>query len=102
MRVILDIVENLTSSLRYIVGAAVIGLMVVGLMLSVGGAYVGTKAVDEFGERAERISEKAIAAEMEARRAEQLAAEGWGHRPRDPDTARRLRDKDSIENGWGN
>ncbi len=103
MRALVDIVENLTSSVRYIFGAIVLGIMVVGLMMTAGASYVGTKAVDSIGDRVERVSQEAIKAEFEARRAEELAKDGWGYRPSDADpAAKRSPSSESAKNGWGN
>ena len=103
MRVFIDIIENLTSSIRYVIGIIVLGIMAVGLFMTIGATYVSHKAVDTFGERVERLGEEAIQAEREARRAEELAKDGWGYRPVDKKTnsAARPRDPESIKNGWG-
>jgi hypothetical protein len=103
MRAFVDVVENLTSSIRFIVGAIVLGLIVFGLFLTIGGTYVAHEAVDSMGERVERLGEEAIRAEREARRAEELAKDGWGYRPLDDDAKSDLRprDSESIKNGWG-
>jgi hypothetical protein len=105
MRAFVDIVENLTSSIRYVIGAIVLGIMAVGLFMTMGAAYVGQKAVDSMGERVERLSEDAIRAELESRRAQELGKDGWGYRPInkdvDKDTATAPRDPESAKNGWG-
>ena len=102
MRAFVDIVENLTSSFRNIVGTIVFGIMAVGGMIALSASYVGTKAVDSLGERAERVTEQAIAAELEARRAEEMAKDGWGYRPRDRAAPSTPPDPESVKNGWGN
>jgi uncharacterized membrane-anchored protein YitT (DUF2179 family) len=105
MRVFVDVVENLTSSIRHIVGLVILGVMVLGMMFSIGASYLGTKVVDSLGERAERVSEQAIRAELEARRAEELAKDGWGYRPINEGAASDARDSarnsESAKNGWG-
>ncbi|MBI1403853.1 MAG: hypothetical protein GC147_11640 [Porphyrobacter sp.] len=79
MRVLVDIVENLTSSIRFIVGMLVLCGLGVGLMLTIGVSYVAPKAADSLGERAERVSAKAIRAAQEERRAKEMARDGWGY-----------------------
>lgn len=103
MRVFVNIVENLTSSIRYVIGVVVLGIMVVGLFMTVGASYVGHKAVDTIGERVERLGEEAIRAEQEARRSEELAKDGWGYRPvvKGGELDARRRDSESAKNGWG-
>lgn len=102
MRALVDIVENVTFSIQRIMGLIVLGIMVLGLMFSLGVSYVGSKAVDSLGERAERVSEQAIRAELEARRAEELAEDGWGYRPLEEDSPPTARSSESAKNGWGN
>lgn len=103
MRAFLDVVENLTSSVRYVIGTVVLGLMAVGLFMTFGATYVGHKAVASIGDWVERLGEEAIRAEREARRAEELSKDGWGYRPVDADAkpAARRRDRESIKSGWG-
>ncbi len=101
MRVFLDIVENLTSSIRFIIGTLVVGVMAVGLFMTIGASYVGHKAVDSMGERVERLGEQAIRAEQEQRRAKELAKDGWGYRPTDSGKPDSGRDRDRAKNGWG-
>lgn len=79
MRALVDIVQNVTSSIRFIIGMLVLFGMVIGLMLTLGATYVAPKAADSFAERAERFGDKAIAAEQKQRVAEQMAEDGWGY-----------------------
>lgn len=103
MRAFFDIIENLTNSIRFIIGTIMLGIMAVGLFLTIGATYVGHKAVDSIGERAERLGEQAIRAEQEQRRAQELAKDGWGYRPSDNsgNASARPRDSESVKNGWG-
>lgn len=101
MRAFLDIVENLTSTVRFVFGMITLGIMTVGLMISVGASFLLPKAVDSIGERAERVGERAINAELEARRAKELAKDGWGYRSQGKDSATAPRDSESAKNGWG-
>lgn len=79
MRALIDLVENLTSSVRYVVGVLALVLIALGLMLTVGGSYVAPKAVEVIADRAERVTTQAIEVERDERRAEQLAEDGWGY-----------------------
>lgn len=102
MRAFFEIIENLTSTIQRIIGMIMFGIMALGLMFSIGISYFGSRAVDTLGERAERVSEQAIRAELEARRAEDLAKDGWGYRPLDKDTRSSSDRRESAKNGWGN
>jgi len=79
MRVLVDIVENLTSSIRYIVGILVLAGLAFGLMLTLGASYVAPKAAESLAEGAERVGEKAIEAAQQERVAEDMAEDGWGY-----------------------
>jgi len=102
MRAFLEIIENLTSTVQRIISIIMFGIMALGMMFSIGVTYFGSKAVDSLGERAERANEHAIRAELEARRAEDLAKDGWGYRPLDKDSRSSADRRESAKNGWGN
>jgi len=79
MRIFADIVENLTSSIRFIVGMIVLASLAIGLMLTLGASYVAPKAAASLAERAERVGEKAIKAAQQERLAEEMGKDGWGY-----------------------
>jgi len=79
MRIFADIVENLTSSIRFIVGMIVLVGLAIGLMLTLGASYVAPKAAASLAERAERVGEKAIKAAQQERLAEEMGKDGWGY-----------------------
>lgn len=72
MRFLVDIVENVTSSIRFIVGLFVVAGLLIGLFMSVGVATVAPAMV-------ERVGEKAIAAEKAQRIAQDMGKDGWGY-----------------------
>lgn len=100
MRAFFDIIETLTSTVQRIIGMIMFAIMALGMMFSIGVTYFGSKAVDSLGERAERYNEQAIRAELEARRAEDLAKDGWGYRPLDKDTRSSSDRRESAKSGW--
>lgn len=79
MRALVDIVQNLSNIVRFVVGALVLFGMIIGLMVTVGGSYIAPKAVDSIAERAERAGEKAIVAAQRERIAQDMAKDGWGY-----------------------
>lgn len=79
MRALVDIVQNVTSSIRFIIGMLVLLGMAIGLMLTAGVAYVAPKAAESVADRAERVGEMAIEAEQKQRVAEDMAEDGWGY-----------------------
>ncbi len=79
MRALVDIVQNLTGIVRFVVGMIVLAIMAVGLMLTIGGSYVAPKAVESIAERAERAGDKAIEAAQRERIASEMAKDGWGY-----------------------
>jgi phosphate/sulfate permease len=72
MRFIVDIVENVTSSIRFIVGLIVVAGLLIGLFFTAGVATVAPEVV-------ERVGEKAIAAEKAQRVAHEMGKDGWGY-----------------------
>jgi hypothetical protein len=79
MRALVDIVQNLSNVVRFVVGMLVLAVMAVGLMLTVGGTYIAPKAVESIAERAERAGDKAIEAAQRDRLARDMAKDGWGY-----------------------
>lgn len=79
MRALVNLVENLINSIRFIIGLIFLVIMGLGLMLSVGASYVAPKAAESFAESAERVGEKAVAAAQQERRAKEMAEDGWGY-----------------------
>lgn len=79
MRALVDIVQNVTSSIRYIIGIIVFAIIAFGMMFSAGIAFVAPKAAESVAESAERMGDKAIAAKQKQRVAEEMAADGWGY-----------------------
>jgi hypothetical protein len=79
MRALVDIVQNVTSSIRFIAGMLVLFGLGIGLMLTVGASYVAPKAAESIAERAEKFGDKAIEAHQKQRVAEQMGKDGWGY-----------------------
>lgn len=79
MRALVDIVQNLSNIVRFIVGAMVLFGIIIGLMVTVGGSYIAPKAVESIAERAERAGDKAILAAQRERIAEDMGKDGWGY-----------------------
>jgi hypothetical protein len=79
MRALVDIVQNVTSSIRFIIGAMVLLVFLIGLMLSASIAYVAPQAAETVAEKAETMGDKAIAAAQRQRVAEDMAEDGWGY-----------------------
>ena len=100
MRAFLDVIESLTSTIRFVFGMITLGIMTFGLLISAGASFLLPKAVDSLGERAERVGERAINAELEARRAKELAKDGWGYRSQDKSAVIVPRDPESAKDGW--
>lgn len=73
-----------------------------GLLFTGSASYVAPKVADSMGERAERITEKAMAAEAAHSRNRALAADGWGHQdsPEIAEFEREMKDLENDLNGW--
>lgn len=79
MRVLLEIVEKVTDSIRLVMGLIMLTTMVLGLILSGSASYLIPKAADSVAERGERFGEKAIKAHERRLIAEDMAKDGWGY-----------------------
>jgi hypothetical protein len=98
MRVLVEIVETVTSSIRFVIGMFVFVVMGIGFMLTAGASYVAPKAADSFAERAERVGERAIKAAQQERRAREMAKDGWGY---EAATASPGKSSGKDDGGWG-
>jgi hypothetical protein len=79
MQGIVDLVGAVSNIFTRTIWIVILGgILVVGIIsLMIG--YTAPVVVDQVGERAERISGRAIEAAREESRAHALAAEGWGY-----------------------
>ena len=96
MREFVNLVDTVASSylrgLRLLILGAIILAIIVFLFLG----YAAPVVVEEVGDRAESIGDKAIEAAREEHRAAALAEEGWGY----SDTASGSSDSSTGED-WG-
>ena len=79
MRALVDLVDSFTGMVRF----AIVAMLLVGfgftLILTVGASYVAPKVVEDYGERASQLGERAIQEARQARRDHELAQDGWGY-----------------------
>lgn len=103
MQSLLQIINTVSGSIRFIVGMFVLCIIGLGLIVTIGAGIVAPKAVDKVTERAERAHDRAItAAENEARN-RSYAAQGWGYDSGTPDPVERgsLDPEGEAVGGWG-
>lgn len=100
MRIIGDVIENVFGSIRLIFLLGFSAIVLIGLFMTVGASVVAPQVADAAAERAERLGEAAIDAELEARREYQMGKEGWGYS--EPQTGSGATQKDGeAVGGWG-
>jgi hypothetical protein len=105
MRALVDIVQNVTSSIRFVIGGLLVVILLIGFMLSASFAYVAPQAAESVAERAEKLGDKAIAAEQRQRVAEDMAQDGWGYSAatasagQDPSA---IDETAPVDDGWAN
>lgn len=75
----LQVMNNVTGSIRFIVGMFVLCIFGLGLILTVGAGVIVPQAAEKVGERAERAHDKAIEAARQEARNRSYAAQGWGY-----------------------
>lgn len=104
MRIFADVIGSMFGSIRFIFGMFFLLIFGLGMLLTGGASYIAPKTADKFAERAERISEKALAAEAAHSRNNALAAEGWGHQdsPEIEEFEREVKDFEDDLSGWSN
>jgi len=96
VQVLVDIIDRVTGGFRFVALLIFLGFLGVGLMLTL----AAPAAIEEAGERAESLGEKAIAAAKEEVRNEQLAKDGWG-RPDMQSAYEADGYSDEDAGGWG-
>ena len=87
MREIVDLVDSVAGTWTRTVKIVVIGGIVVAGLFMLMITLTAPAVVEEVGDRAERISDKAMAVAREEGRAHALAEEGWGYSDGNSDAA---------------
>ncbi|TRD12054.1 hypothetical protein FGU71_09415 [Erythrobacter insulae] len=100
MRVIGDLIENVFGSIRLIFLLGFAAIVLFGLFMTVGATVIAPQAVNAAAERAERLGEKAIDAELEARKNYQMGQEGWGYSEPRTGSGATYQDGEAV-GGWG-
>lgn len=99
MRVIVDLVDSLTGTVRFVICAIVLSGIALSFFMTAGISYVAPKVAEDYGERAERLGERAIIAAQEEARARELAKDGWGYE--EPGSSGSFSDRSADAGGWG-
>lgn len=104
MRALVDMIDSVTSTVRFVVGLLVLGVFAVIFVIIAGASYMAPKVSEDATEKAAAFGERAIAeARLEAREAE-LAQDGWGYGsagPVDGGTSSRRQQSADYGDGWG-
>jgi hypothetical protein len=112
MRLLSEMMDQLSSTVRLIAGLITLCVLGFGAMMTFGATVVAPQVAGDFAERAEKVGEKAIRARLEARRAQELARDGWGYNAGtdsdaargygpDPDAEQLRRGGEEEIGGWG-
>jgi hypothetical protein len=101
MQALVDIVNSVTSSVRFIFLLFFITIIAIGLFLTVGASVVAPQAADAIAERAERVGDRAIAAAQEESRNRALASDGWGFEEPAAGSGATYTDEGEAKGGWG-
>lgn len=101
MRDLFRMVDNFTGAVQRIVGLIIFGIITLGILFSLGVSFAVPRAANSLGESVERLGEKKLQTEREARQAESLANEGWGYGAPSDDRARDRRGPAGpADDGW--
>ncbi len=79
MRVFFDLLDNITNTVRVIIGLFVLCMMGFGMMLSLGGTYVVPTAIEGMAEKASEARERQLEGKRAAARDKALAEDGWSY-----------------------
>lgn len=86
MRLFMDLIDNLTSTVRFIVAAFALCGFLFGMFMTMSASYIAPKVAEDYTERAAELGERAIAEHRAAERERELAKEGWGYGAASPGT----------------
>lgn len=100
MRAIVDLLDNMTNTLRVIVGLFVLCVFAFGIFASFGISYAAPVAIEGMAEKAIEANERQMEAALEANRDRELAKEGWGYGSADKPSKQHGRSQDRKD-GWG-
>ena len=79
MRAVVDLVDSIAGTWTRTVRLLVLGGIAVVALIMLMVTFTAPKVAETVGDRAERISDKAIQAAREETRNQSLAEEGWGY-----------------------
>ncbi|MCK0127737.1 hypothetical protein [Erythrobacter sp. F6033] len=100
MRIVGDVIDNVFSSFRLVMLLIFGAVMLFGLFMTVGASVVAPQVVDAAAERAERLGERAIEAELEAKRTREMSKDGWGYSEPGRGSGSTYEDGEYV-GGWG-
>lgn len=101
MRIFLEVIENVTDSVRVIVGFVVLLITVCTMIFAFGVSYVASGATEEFAATAEELGKEAIKAQREAELNRELAKGGWGYQAVDAGPGEPTGPDDNSTGEWG-
>lgn len=106
MRAFIDLLDNMTNTVRVIAGLFVVCMTLFGLVASFGFSYAAPAAIEEMTEKAIQAHEREMDAALEARRNQELAKDGWGYGSGErasEDTVSGYKERaQNRKDGWGN
>ncbi|UAB77901.1 hypothetical protein INR77_14155 [Erythrobacter sp. SCSIO 43205] len=79
MRALVDMIDSVTGTVRFIVGLLVLGVFAFVFIMTAGASYVAPKISEDATAKAAAFGEKALAEARQQRREHELAQDGWGY-----------------------
>lgn len=74
MRVLVDLVDSIGTSIRFIFLLFFLAIFGFGILMTAGASYVAPKVAEEVADRADRYAER----EFQRKRDKELGKSGWG------------------------
>jgi len=105
MRALVDLIDSVTSTVRFVIGLMVLGVFGTIFVIVAGASYMAPKVSEEATQKAAAFGERAIAEARQERRDQELAQDGWGYgsaAPVNGETRSTSRSRDDqYGDGWG-
>lgn len=105
MQGLVDIITNVTNSIRFVISLFFLCILAIVLMITASATFVAPQAAQSLADTAEKVTDKAVEARNLEMRNRAYANEGWGY-SEDAAVARAEADEMAREfendlNGWG-
>lgn len=105
MRALVDMIDSVTGTVRFLAGLFALCVFAFVLIMTAGVSYMAPKVTEEATQSATAFGERALAEAREERREHELAQDGWGYGSAAPASGGQRSERGGRGNdrseGWG-